>query len=157
MLSVCPQGVLVKKVSIIAVGCAALIFQSCAYRYYALPSMTLAGPALEKSTFRPNDYQLSDKEVQASDVTHIIIVFPIIGVNQQVDLGMIDNAVRKICEEKKFAFMTNVRVYTKMWWIPYIYGRLVFTIKGEGWTEIQKAEIMDGLKDSGYNVALAHE
>jgi hypothetical protein len=118
--------------------------------------MTLAGPAIEKENFRVNDYQLTDKEVESEDLFHIILLFPLIGDNQKHSLGMVDNAVKKICAEKKFAFMTNVRIYSSGWYIPYIYGQYKFVIRGEGWTEGQRSELMNGLKDAGFEVSLGH-
>ncbi|MBK9576132.1 MAG: hypothetical protein IPK50_23400 [Fibrobacterota bacterium] len=142
---------------LLAATCASLFMQSCAYRYTALPTMTLAGPALKKDSFRPADFQLTEKNVESTDDFSIIVFFPMIGDNQKLFVGMIDNAVQKICKEKNYAFMTNVRVYVKQWYIPMLYGKVEMSVRGEGWTATQKAEIIDGLKSAGYQVSLVSE
>jgi hypothetical protein len=137
--------------------CLALSFQSCTYRYTAFPTMTLAGPAIDKDNFRVNDYQLADKNIEGQDFFSIIVFFPMIGENQKITLGMVDNAVKKICAEKKLAFMTNVRIYTTGWYIPLIYGQVKFIVRGEGWTAAQKTSLIEGLEDAGYAIAQGNE
>jgi len=133
-----------------------VFLQGCSYRNTYFPTMTIAGPEIQQDSFKPSDYQMVDKNVISTDMYPIIIVFPILGNNQKLYPGMIDNAVQKICKEKNFAFLTNVRIYDESWYIPYIFGKIKFTVKCEGWSTTQKSEIIDELKADGFTVAAAN-
>jgi hypothetical protein len=133
---------------------AALAFTGCVRRYGSFPSMTIAGPGLEGDTFSPSDYQLTDKEVEEKDISHIIIFFPIAGPNQKHVLGYVSNAVNRICEEKGYSFLTNVRIYYQSWYIPYIYGQTKILVRGEGWTKQQGQALMEELNRQGIRAEL---
>lgn len=127
-----------------------LFFSGCALRTSLIPTLTLAGPAINENNYSPSDYEKVENEVISEDFFHIIIIFPIKGKNQKHFMGMIDNAVQKICKEKGYSFLTNVRVYTSSFYIPYIYGQYKFIIKGEGWTKKQANQLSSALKEQGF-------
>jgi hypothetical protein len=122
----------------------------CTLRYTQIPKLNIAGPDYTDNTFKISNYKLTDINVESNDYYHIIIFFPIIGQNQDIDIGMIANAIDKVCRERNFSFMTNVRIYTSGWYIPLIYGRVTVHVKGEGWTAEHRKALLRGLQDEGF-------
>lgn len=111
------------------------VMSSCAYRLTNLPKLNIAGPAINENTFIISDYKIADKEVKGEDYYSIVLFIPIHSENQDLVEGMIYNAIEKICKEKNYKFMTNVKIYHKVWYIPFIYGQYHIIIEGEGWSK----------------------
>ena len=113
-----------------------ILMNSCAYRATLLPQMNIAGPGTSEDTFRISDYQLVEKQVIGKDSYPIVILFPITGNNQELNFGLMGNAVERACRQGNYAFLSNIRIYQKYFYIPYIFGMMEYDIKGEGWRKI---------------------
>ena len=118
-------------------------------RYTEIPKLNISGKAIEGNSFSVNDYQMLPQEVGNEDSFSIIVIFPILQDNQMLIYGMIDNAVKKVCEQEGIDFMTNVKVYVNQWYIPYIYGKFTMSVKGEGWKKSSQAALMEELNKLG--------
>jgi len=114
-----------------------LLSMGCAYRYAVMPTINIAGPEMKGSTVNFADYQVVKKNVEGEDLFPIIIIFPVIGANQRLPYGMIDNAVRKACATENADLLMNVRVYNSSWYIPYIFGLETIKIKGDALKKVK--------------------
>jgi hypothetical protein len=97
--------------------------------------LNIAGPKISESKIKISDYHIVDKAAKGKDTFIIVIFIPILKNNQDNYEGMISNAIEKLCLRRKFKFMTNVKIYTSGFYIPYVYGEVDFIIEGEGWAE----------------------
>lgn len=124
-----------------------MFFIGCASaRYWQIPKLNIVGKSIEGSTFSISDYEMVESSLEGKDSFSIIIFIPIMGKNQDLLWGMIDNAVQKICEKNNYDFMTNVKIYHSGWYVPLIVGKQTITVVGEGWTKKGKAELKEELK-----------
>jgi hypothetical protein len=118
-----------------------LILTSCTYRLTSLPKLNIAGPGVSGSTLKISDYKIAENKAKGEDSYSIIIFIPLLGNNQKLTEGMINNAIDKICKEKNYKFMTNVKIYTSGYYIPFIYGKVTVIIEGEGWVDKQTSSL----------------
>ncbi len=136
------------------IAISAILLVGCTTRMQHIPKLNIAGKSIQGSTFSVSDYTMVEPEVKSDDAFSILLFpfLPLAGNNQKLVYGMIDNAVKKVCEENNYDFMTNVKVYFNMWGIPYLYGRVKVTIVGEGWTKKASGELQDELLQLGFSL-----
>ncbi|MCD6465418.1 hypothetical protein J7L27_03515 [Candidatus Bathyarchaeota archaeon] len=70
--------------------------------------------------------------VRGSDIKSIIIFIPTGHPN-------LEEAVDRALEKADGELMTNVVLYQKWWWIPYIYGQIKYEVKGDIWKRKEKS------------------
>ena len=121
----------------------------CTNRMSNIPKLNIAGNAPKGSTFSVEDYTMADGNLDATDSYWTIIILPLPGTNQKLVYGMIDNAVRKICDKNGYDFMTNVKIYQSQWYIPLLFGKTTVKVVGEGWTKTARGELKDELQQLG--------
>lgn len=138
-----------KKLFILAIT--VFVVFSCTQRFTQIPKLNIVGQSVEGESFSVKDYELVNKNVESTDKFPIIIFIPIIGDNQKLIYGLIDNAIQDICSKNNFAFMTNVKIYLTSWYIPLIYGEVKIKVVGEGWSKSERATIQKELQGLGFN------
>lgn len=69
--------------------------------------------------------------VRGSDIKSIIIVIP-------TGYPNLEEAIDRALEKADGELMTNLVLYYKWWWIPYIYGQLKFEVRGDIWKRKEK-------------------
>lgn len=65
------------------------------------------------------------KKVKGSDTSHIIVFFP------TKSNPNISGALKDAFDQADGDVMTDVNVYTKFWYIPYIYGQSSWNVDGD--------------------------
>lgn len=124
---------------------------SCTQRFTQIPKLNIVGQSIDGESFSIKDYKMVDKNVTSTDMYPIILFIPIIGNNQELIYGLIDNAVQDICSKNNFAFITNVKIYAISWYIPLLYGQVEIKIVGEGWSKNERAAIQKELQGLSFN------
>lgn len=108
------------KSSTIVLFLTAFIFSSCSHRVLDFTLISSKNVDLSKST----SFIRGKGRVEGKDMVHWIIIIPTGTVN-------IKEAVDRAIESTPgcVALLDGV-IYTKFWWIPYIYGKQSATIEG---------------------------
>jgi hypothetical protein len=108
------------KFSIIVLGLTAFIISSCSHRVLDFTLISSKNVDLTKGA----SFVRGKDRVEGKDMVHWIIIIPTGTVN-------IKEAVDRAIESTPgcVALLDGV-IYTKFWWIPYIYGQQSATIEG---------------------------
>jgi hypothetical protein len=106
--------------SLLALGVVALILSSCSHRVLDFTLISTKNVDLSKGA----SFERGKQRVEGVDMVHWIICFPTGTVN-------IKEAVDRAIESTPgcVALLDGV-IYTKFWWIPYIYGQQSASIEG---------------------------
>ena len=108
------------KFTLLSLSIVALIFSSCSHRVLDFTLISTKNVDLSNAA----TFERGKSRVQGTDMVHWIIIFPTGTVS-------IKEAVDKAIESTPgcVALLDGV-IYTKFWWIPYIYGQQSATIEG---------------------------
>jgi len=108
------------KFSLIALSLTAFILSSCSHRVLDFTLISSKNVDLTKGA----SFVRGKSRVEGKDMVHWIIIIPTGSVN-------IKEAVDRAIESTPgcVALLDGV-IYTKFWWIPYIYGQQSATIEG---------------------------
>ena len=98
----------------------ALLFSSCSHRVLDFTLISSKNVDLSKGA----TFERGKSRVEGKDMIHVIIFIPMGTVH-------IKEALDKAIESTPgcVALLDGV-IYTKFWWIPYIYGKQIATIEG---------------------------
>jgi hypothetical protein len=108
------------KLKLIILAMTALIFSSCSHRVLDFTLISSKNVDLSKAA----SFLRGKNRVEGKDKVHWIIIIPTGTVN-------IKEAIDRAIESTPgcVALLDGV-IYTKFWWIPYIYGQQSATIEG---------------------------
>jgi len=108
------------KLNFVVLSLTALIFNSCSHRVLDFTLISTKNVDLSKAAF----FEKGKQRVNGEDKVHIIIFIPTGSVS-------IKEAVDKAIETTPgcVALLDGV-IYTKFFWIPYIYGQTSATVEG---------------------------
>jgi hypothetical protein len=108
------------KLNLIVLSLTAIFFSSCSHRVLDFTLISTKNVDLSKATF----FEKGKQRVNGEDKVHIIIVIPTGSVS-------IKEAVDRAIETTPgcVALLDGV-IYTKFFWIPYIYGQASATVEG---------------------------
>jgi len=108
------------KFSLFVLSLTALICSSCSHRVLDFTLISSKNVDMSKSS----SFVRGKSRVAGKDMVHIIIIIPTGTINIKTAL---DRAIESTpgC----VALLDGV-IYTKFWWIPYIYGQSAATIEG---------------------------
>ena len=105
-----------------------LILTGCSYR---LGDLTIAST---KNVNIGEKYVRISRDVVGKDTKPIIIVIP-------TGYPSIEEAIDAALRTKDGELMTNLVIYYKWWYIPYIYGEYVYEVKGDALAGLNKNDL----------------
>ena len=97
------------------------LIQGCSYRMGDMTLVSTRNIAKEKIDLSKTS---SQGVFEGVDYRHIIIFIP-------TGIANIEEAIDKALDAGGGSFMTDVVLYYKWWYIPYIYGRTSMVAKGK--------------------------